>query len=288
MTNWDAAGQTMRALVMVALAANALTGQQATRVDSASQARGVLAGLVFDLRTKAPISGADVRLPATGRAVTADAVGRFELRAVPVGSQLLVVRAVGYLPESTTVDVREGETTQKEILLAPDPQRLPEVRVPGTASRGKLAGFEDRRRQGIGKFMDADMLAKQAGRTTGDILNALPGVSVWRGGTKAWIASTRAVTNDKCAFCKTDILELLDSMDIALGARPHCYMDVYVDGAMVYSYGRETIHPPPLFDINSIPPETIAGLEVYSSAAQIPAQYNRTSAGCGVIVVWLK
>jgi hypothetical protein len=62
-------------------------------------------------------------------------------------------------------------------------------------------------------------------------------------------------------------------------------MDVYVDGAMVFDsrnpgYG--------LFDVNSVPPEHIAGIEVYTSGVQVPAKYNRTGGGCGVLLIWTR
>ena len=38
----------------------------------------------------------------------------------------------------------------------------------------------------------------------------------------------------------------------------------------------------------SIPPAQIEAIEVYTSAAQIPAQFNKTSNGCGVMVIWTR
>jgi hypothetical protein len=77
----------------------------------------------------------------------------------------------------------------------------------------------------------------------------------------------------------------LNRADIAAGARPACFMDVYLNGAMIY----DSRHPENgLFDVNSVPPEHIAGIEVYTSAAQIPAKYNRTGAGCGVLLIWTR
>jgi hypothetical protein len=79
-------------------------------------------------------------------------------------------------------------------------------------------------------------------------------------------------------------VKLLDS-DFAAGARPACFLDVYLDGAMVFD-SRTPEHG--LFDVNTVPPDHIAGIEVYTSAAQIPAQYNRTGSGCGVMLIWTR
>ena len=63
-------------------------------------------------------------------------------------------------------------------------------------------------------------------------------------------------------------------------------MDVYVDGTQVYQYG---VKPPmPLFNVNSIPPEQIEGIEAYSSASQVPVRFNKTGSGCGVLVIWTR
>ena len=104
-----------------------------------------------------------------------------------------------------------------------------------------------------------------------------------RGGSKAWVASFRAVNQGgTCAFCPPARLSRIDS---AAGARGGCYMDVYVDGAMVFD-SRSPQNG--LFDVNTIQPEHIAGIEVYTSTAQIPAKYNRTAAGCGVVLIWTR
>jgi hypothetical protein len=62
-------------------------------------------------------------------------------------------------------------------------------------------------------------------------------------------------------------------------------MDVYLDGRLVF----DSTHPENgLFDVNALQPAYLAGIEVYSSAAQVPAKYNRTSGGCGVLLIWTR
>jgi hypothetical protein len=62
-------------------------------------------------------------------------------------------------------------------------------------------------------------------------------------------------------------------------------LGVYVDGTAVYSSSSEQV---PLFDVNGMQASEIAGVEVYTGLGQIPAQYNKTSGGCGVILIWLR
>ena len=88
----------------------------------------------------------------------------------------------------------------------------------------------------------------------------------------------------KCAFCSFSVKDMLPS-DVAAGARPACFMDVYIDGALVFDSSKPEFG---LFDVNSVPPDHIDGIEVYSSPAQIPAKYNRTGGGCGVLLIWTR
>lgn len=113
-------------------------------------------------------------------------------------------------------------------------------------------------------------------------------MTVHRGtGSKAWAATTRSVSTAKCAMCPTPKGDILDSPDIAAGAPLACYSDVYLDGILVYNSvaGRP---PPPLFNLNGMHPDEIQAIEVYTSAVQIPAQYNKTSGGCGVMLIWTR
>ena len=110
----------------------------------------------------------------------------------------------------------------------------------------------------------------------------LPGVRVRRGSNKIWVASGRAINAGQCAFCRPGNLL---PIDIAAGARPACYMDVYLDGVLIFDSSKSQYG---LFDVNTLQPETIAGIEVYTSASQIPAKYNRTAGGCGVLLIWTR
>jgi hypothetical protein len=42
------------------------------------------------------------------------------------------------------------------------------------------------------------------------------------------------------------------------------------------------------FDVNNISLPHVAAVEVYSGTSSVPARYNRTSAGCGVVLIWTK
>jgi hypothetical protein len=86
-------------------------------------------------------------------------------------------------------------------------------------------------------------------------------------------------------FCNERKEDVLDVADINAGAGIACYADVYLDGVLVYNSSTRKV---PLFDVNSIPPSNIIGIEFYAGGASVPAKYNATSGGCGVLLIWTR
>ena len=65
-----------------------------------------------------------------------------------------------------------------------------------------------------------------------------------------------------------------------------------LDGAFVYG-GGASVNPgegksEPLFNINSVDPSTLAGVEYYVGPASMPVKYNGTRSTCGLLVLWTK
>ena len=146
-------------------------------------------------------------------------------------------------------------------------QKLPTAPVIGAANRpSKLRDFYSRKEMGIGRFIERDVLANFEGKTTAEVLAIVPGVKVQRGGSSAYVASTRSVSNQGCAFCASAPSARSDR-----AAAPGCYLDTYVDGSLVYQMTLRMPPPPggapdpvpadtamPKFDINSLPRKTPA------------------------------
>jgi outer membrane receptor for ferrienterochelin and colicin len=78
---------------------------------------GTIRGVVLETRGGAPVDKVLVRLQDTGRAVTTDDAGRFELDQVPPGSHELYVSAVDFILVKHTLSVSAGETTDVTIAL---------------------------------------------------------------------------------------------------------------------------------------------------------------------------
>jgi hypothetical protein len=205
-----------------------------------------------------------------------------------------VLRALGFQTDSVFVEVDPNEVVVRDFVLT-RLQLLPEQRIAASAPppTGRMAEFYERKKLSNGRFITRDewLKAENGMRLTGDVIAKLPGVAVKRGGNKAWIATGARAANQGggCAFCVGGKMgpppKAPTKADQAAGARPACYMDVYVDGALVFD---STYPENGLFDVNSIPPSQIEGIEVYTSAAQTPAKFNKTSNGCGVLVIWTR
>ena len=260
----------------------------------ALSAQGEIRGRVLADSTGVPVGGAELRLLGLSSNVTSDSAGRFALAGIPTGGHLLVVRAVGFAADTSEVEFSSNETLFKDVVLRRVVQPLAPVNVRASETRiegGWRGDFTRRREAGVGRQLDRSLLEKYSSRTISDLLaTQVPGVEIRRGnGSKTWVASGRAVSPGGCAFCRGGPSSL-DPGDVAQGARPACYMDVYLDGVNVYtmSQGAGAGKAPPLCDMSTLRPQQIEAIEVYTSAAQIPAQYNKTSSGCGVLLIWTR
>jgi len=254
-----------------------------------SQAQGEIAGRVLSADSgRTPVQGAQVTLTKLERSALSDSSGRYRLKDVPPGEYLVVLRAIGFKSESSTVYVDRDEVLSWDIVLTRTvgtvlPERV--VEAPVARPPAKLVEFMERQKAGNGKFITRDQLAKAEGgvRQTGDLISVVPGVRVRRGNNQIWVASGRAVNTGRCVFCSN--AGAINQVDYAAGARPACYLDVYLDGTLVFDSSKSQFG---LFDVNSLRPEMIEGIEVYTSASQIPAKYNRTAGGCGVLLIWTR
>jgi hypothetical protein len=258
-------------------------------IASRASAQAELQGHVYG-DARRPITNAEVAIPRANIRTLSDSLGRYRLQNVPRGEHLVITRAVGFRPDSAMTVFDGDEALVSDVLLKVQLNTLPTVAVREASApvvRGKMAAYEERKATGIGHFIDRELLAKDENRKLSDILASnAPGVSIFRGaGSKAWAASGRNTSSSKCAMCRVTKQEMLDGFDIAAGAPLACYLDVYLDGALIYdSSARAT----PLFNLNSMSAVEIQAIEVYSSASQVPVQYNKTSGGCGVMLIWTR
>lgn len=247
-------------------------------------------GRVVTKDSKAVVAGAEVDLAPGAKRIVSDDSGRFRFDDVAVGNATLIVKRIGFTPESIYVTLGDKEDLDVVVELTRSAQALDTVTVAARENpipTGRLAGFYERKKLGHGRFMEVKDLEQHLHRRLGDILTGrIAGtrlVRSSRGGNAAYIATTRSTPNA--------LLSGPSAMSPG-GQRlpPPCYASVYLDGTVVFTSGQERNASRPddvLFDVNSIDPSTLSAIEFYTSA-QVPAQYNKTGSSCGVLLLWTK
>lgn len=239
-------------------AADSAQRAAAERQSSAPAVTGLrLTGVVLTAIGGLPIAGAEVKL-VEGPDVRANERGEWAMLNVPVGTRMFEMRAVGYYPERRAIDVVEGRAPIRvELATLKSVLDTVKIRAARDTDRHK-SGFDDRRRQGSGKYITAEDIARRQPFVVSDMLKMQPSVRLERETDGSNSVTIRGPSGDRCIA------------------------DFFLDGAFVGNLAAE--------DIDSyFTPRSIMGMEIYSGAT-VPGQFNRGMGGnvCGVIAIWSK
>ena len=210
-----------------------------------------LSGTVHGMDGK-PMQGATIIVWGTGLETKSRSDGHFTLAGLPAGTFSLEARAIGYEPKRVAVDLSPKEPVTVDLEFKDRVQQLSRVVIMGKPSRmsSDIAGFLERSQNGMGHYVKAsDEVLKNAIDVT-DALRMTPGIQVAPGSGFGHVILMRG----------------------------GCVPVVYVDGMQMQD-GYETLD-----DI--VPPQQVAGMEIYSGLGEAPVQYK--SNGCGVLLVWTK
>ena len=226
-----------------------------------------------------PVAGAEVIVSPTLSART-DSAGEFTIKGVPAGAYQVVVRHVGNAPLSARMTLAAGDSLGRDFVLAVEATQLDTVHVVAPAASefvrlGKMAGFAERKKDGFGTFFDAATIESQHNRRLSEIIQSKAQVRVMQLGSGAAIATRRGVSLNGPSG---------DGTDRRRGAKSACYSQVFLDGMRVYYPAQGKA----LFDINSITPDMLQGIEFYPSGATTPTQYSGLGANCGTLLLWTK
>ncbi len=103
--------------------------QMLTMQLQAQSATGEVSGAVTMRESGRPVDAAIVSLDDDRRRASTDLSGRYRFASVEVGSHRLIVRAIGALPETTTVSVTAGGATIANLSLRRSPTSLSTIAV---------------------------------------------------------------------------------------------------------------------------------------------------------------
>ena len=246
-----------------ALAAAAAIPAEAHAQAARSEALDVR-GTVFDT-LGAPLRGAAVALMPGTQEATTDERGTFVIPKVRPGPYVIRVRALGHAPQTHPVTLDDA-TAEQAFTLVPTGPVLASVLVTDTAPATPVAtGFAARLNSHLyprSAFVTREQIEKMRPLRFGDVLARVPGIRLER------LERTGATWPKSHSRGATSLTKECQAMH------------VYVDGTPVALESRR--------GIDHIDWRQVQGVEVYPGSARIPAEYNRTGASCGVILVWTR
>ena len=225
-------------------------GRDAPRDELQLTGTAELAGTVRGLSGE-PYKEAQVRVRDARSAAVTDSAGRFVLRELPAGTQILVVRHPGYSLAELPVELRPNRRVEQAVLLV---RPLTLEAIQASAAAMDLEAFDaSRRTNTYGQFLTQEQIVKKKhAMETVDLFDDLLGFTPFGRGESA-----RVVSN------------------LALASRHEC------NSASVIIQGREGRR------INDVTPAQIAGIEAYADAEFVPGRFAG-QADCGVVVIWLR
>ena len=259
-------------------------------------------GTVVDSVQRA-IAGAEVSFPDLAIAKLTDEKGVFRLTDIPAGNQRVIVRRIGFGQLDTVMVFRDNQTIERRVTLG-RVAMLDSVVVAGEKPDRELADFEANRARGFGRFVTRAELDKIENQSLSSVVQGLQGLGVMRGTTgQSWVTARRspmtrcpggrpAVSPAEAAAMQriTDdclrserLYYVPEDHETRQGMKRACYSLVYVDRGLMNS-GT----PTPPFDLNTIQPTQLQGIEWYETTASLPSTYSTGNARCGVLVLHMR
>lgn len=231
----------------------------------------VLAGKVVAGRDRAPVEGALAIIEELEIGTRTDEQGRFAFTDLPSGSYHLKIRRLGRSSKTVQIHLHPGERLVTDLRLkdrARDPVRVPGLEV--VARRrigGKMSGFRKRKQKGIGHFIERSDLEEVSNSRLSQAFRGIPGLRITECGRGAVVGCRK--------------LRSTRSRPSLEAQNRSCEPAYYVDGR------HSSLASLPQ-GINSMSPQEIEAVEVYTGPSQMPPQFRGTRHRCGVVVLWTR
>jgi hypothetical protein len=210
-----------------------------------------LHGRVSVAGTGEPLTNAVVHVPGRDRHAVVDSSGEYRIRGLEPGEVAARVEYLGAETTERTVELEPGEAARLDFRAREAAVELTELQVEVQRRRGKMAGFERRRKQGRGDFV-----------TREDIERVNP------------VRTTRIIRHEAVG-ARIVRTESGDQRLLLRGTTGRCAPAVFLDGAFV-----------PGFSVNDVHPGDLEAVEIYGGT-RAPAEY-RVRQGCGTVLLWTR
>lgn len=235
-------------------------------------AQAAMQGIVRDDSTARPLPGVEVLVAGTSHRTTTGEDGRYLLSGLPAGRFQVLFRAVGYLPARIEVVLTDGETTRVNQSLGTSVVQLDPIEVTETPTVGLAGtGFEERRKQGFGVYYDSEELRRLEHLKPSDLLRRKGGVEIRQASFNGPMVAMNPTSRN-------------------LNGQLDCYMSIYIDGRRFWTGGNQGLDPsdPPPDFRSFIGLSQVEAIEVYRSAAGLPAEFGGAAGQCGAVVIWTR
>jgi Carboxypeptidase regulatory-like domain len=243
-------------------------------VSASAQRSTVFRGFVTD-SARVPIPGVEVMMLEVPRVARTDSTGAFVFRGLPAGTYHVVLRHPQFHPLDGTVKLSEGDSIDYQLprmrRVAPtlDTMRVNEKKI----TPWWQSDFERRRTTAHGTFITRDVLDERASWPLTNII-----------ASKA--AGIRLVQRQcgGAGFCGWALASSRSAACLAARCPPTCFLAVWQDGQPIFLPTASGGGDGP--GLTKILPSEVAAVEVYTSPAEIPPEFNMTGSACGVIALW--
>jgi hypothetical protein len=239
-------------------------GSIVTRVvESGASGPTRLVGRVLDAQSLEPIDAVNVRIEALGLQRLTDSEGHFAFPLVDPGSHELALEHLAYGTRADTIVVTGGELINVEVRMAMRPIELEPltVIVERRPLPPKMHGFYSRMDRGWGDFITREALEDRQPVRISQMIGDLPGARLIQVAPGQYTPIFRHQ------------VRFMDGRNLS-----PCPPALYVDGILILD-GASHID-------EFVLPYEVEAVEVYKSAASVPARFGGSTAGCGVIVIW--
>jgi hypothetical protein len=249
------------------------------RVATHDDIQGALVSGKVVSETGAPVPKANITVLGSSASTRTKDDGTYELRDLPLGSQVLIARSIGLGAAVLAVDLMPHTTTLVPVTMQHLPPMLEVVNV--VADRLQLAtvyrdiGFTKRQRMGNGKFMNAEQIEARGVNDTPELFRGVPGVKV--------------VDNHD-----GELQVYSDRGPSTIYNYGDCTAYV-VDGTLIGN-GKSTALPLPGTiepwggpdELMLPPPEDLIAVEIYQPNEPAPYVLSGTATRCLKILLWTK
>ncbi|MEP6834632.1 MAG: TonB-dependent receptor [Gemmatimonas sp.] len=145
----------------------------------AQDATGIVTGNVTDQNLR-PLSGALLRVIDGTAEASAGRDGRYNLFKVPTGNRSIVVRYLGYQPETLSVVVSPSNTARADVSLKRPLQQLDAILVESAVAGQAAALNQQRAADNLSNVVDAELVGRLPDRNLAEALGRVPGIALVR------------------------------------------------------------------------------------------------------------